>query len=225
MLRSSALEVSACEEEALCEYGLAAVAGGTLLENLTEWWDLADPDDLTGNHASNVLSKQGTPTLVSGDLPGGDCVEASTGNYWVKTGWSVGQTFTIAVWAKFPPTAGGAPWDASLSNLMPLENGANLDVRVNGVVAHAFTEPASGWHSLVVTGDGTGTEVFVDGVSQGTDATPLTALSNVVLGLGSITSSTGWGRIGRWGQWAARFDASKAAEYHNGGTALLYSQL
>lgn len=220
-------------------FAAAPPPSGDLLTDLNNWWNL--------NEASgDRIDSHGVLDLTPGAGVGYDAGSGSatfngtsTGQLSTPTGPETGPTgFTFAFWINRDVGTGGNQGYAIANHLLiySFANG-DIDWNLNGIVQTGVYEPAEGaWECWVFVSDGTNMKIFVNGVLSAIAARAYAEPTLNSLTLGNQASRYYTGKMKSVGLWnVAISDGStttvgatatgQVAEYYNGGTPLLYSQL
>lgn len=115
----------------------------------------------------------------------------------------ISNSYTIAYWAKISDIAGRMVWgfsDGNRLNVYPSDgvfcwntgDGGSNPFKNNGTGV-SYTEYNGGWHHYAITGDGTTTTLYIDGVKAGTATTykEITG-SNIIISGWDTSSSYKW---------------------------------
>jgi hypothetical protein len=206
-------------------------AGNGFLNNLAEFWDLAA--DVNSDSGGNNFTDTGTTTEAAATAPdggssreftSGDLLEIAAGNIWAS-----GTATAIAFWIKPTTTALANPYyqiDAGNYNFTQIRGGATTFrwAWSGGVSGTPSYSSVNVWTSVVVTSDGSGSELFLNGVSYGTSALTFST-NSAIFYVGGSGSGNFTGYITSMGIWNELWDVTKAETWHNVGSNLRYADL
>jgi len=153
-------------------------------------------NDTSGNGNTGTLT--GTPTWSSGKIGGGLLFDSSGGDAMNTTGVTIGSTWTISTWTKFPLTTTGG-YRTLVRNGSGIHHilvdSSGLLGTYNGSFASSGYDVdslSSGWHYLTSTGSGGATNFYIDGNLVGASAQQITSS---IKEIGNAGGSQQWGAI------------------------------
>lgn len=212
----------------------AAGGGGNgLLNNLQQFWDLGA--DVNSDSGGTNFTDSGTTTEATSSAPdGGSSREFTSGDILsvaAGTVFASGTAGTIAFWVKPTTTALANPYymiDAGVYHFSQIRGSATTfrwawSGSIAGTPSYSSLNV---WTSVVVTADGSGSELFLNGTSYGTSGLTFSTLAGAVFYVGGSNGTGNFtGYITSMGIWNSRFDSTLATAWHNSGSNLRYSGL
>jgi hypothetical protein len=197
--------------------------GGTLTTGLVAYYKLEDTTDFWG---TNNLTGVSNPSFQSGKVNNGVSLDGSTNYLTTASTITPVTNFSISVWVK---KAGTTASQAVMGQEVTVGYIFDFETNVNDwlifVGAGTGTEQVSFaggpktdwtgiWRHLVLTKSGTTIELFIDGVSKGTQT--LSQLASITE-VGRGQSNKWGGMIDELGIWNKVLSATEIADLYNGG--------
>jgi len=214
----------------------------TLQTNLVSYWKL---DESSGNAAdsksSNTLTNKNTTTFVTGKINNGaNIVRASNQGFTIADNapLSITGDMSISCWVNYASSVQGhivTKFGGVGNRSFRLWTGGTTDIQFatssNGITLHNVVwtvalSTSTFYHLVLVYTSATHlAELFLNGVSQGTQDVTDTSIfdSTAVFGVGTESTLDSFdGKIDEVGIWSRTLTSTEASQLYNGGSGLSY---
>jgi hypothetical protein len=216
-------------------------------DNLVSYWNLDETGTNTrvDSHGSNDLGQYGTMSSTT-DGTMGEVADFSGSSglllaYASQTGLTITGDITINCWFNADVVAGAfvSKWHHASKNQYRLTSSNNVSLEfatddncggyTYGIHNQAVSTMSTGtWYMVTAVRTGTTSEIFRNGVSQGTATVQTSASCTADLSLGYEAGRNVLffnGRMTRTGIWNSALSGAEVTELYNSGAGLTYSEL